>query len=169
MDKNDLVSNLSLHQQKYIETIYELCDEHEHDHAHSKSIAERLNIKMPSVTEALRTLSGLGLINYQVRKAITLTDQGVAVARMLDCRHKNLESFFIDVLGCESDRAAAFACDIEHVIDCELSSRLGSFVDFINSGSEERRDVFDQFKKQYDSSCGGCRNGISGQCSSSST
>ena len=165
MKSTDLVSELSLHQQKYIETIYELCQEHEHEHAHSKSIAERLNIKMPSVTEALRTLSSLGMINYQVRKAITLTVKGGVVARILDCRHKNLAEFFVDILGCDPERANNFACDIEHVIDCDLNSRLGAFTSFINNGSESQLALINRFKTEYNSVCGECEDDISGQCS----
>ena len=163
MKNSDLVSELSLHQQKYIETIFELC--REHDHAHSKSIAERLNIKMPSVTEALRTLSSLGLINYEVRKAITLTEHGLSVAKMLDCRHHNLANFFVDILGCDVARANHFACDIEHVIDCDLNKRIGAFTNFLKNGPVAYTEMIDDFKKQYNSDCGGCSDDISRQCS----
>ena len=149
MNNDDLVSSLSLHQQRYIETIFELCIEHEHDHAHSKAIAEKLNIKMPSVTEALRTLSGLGLINYQVRKAITLTDRGNQIAETLDRRHKNLASFFIGILGCDSVRANHFACDIEHVIDGDLSNRISAFSEYMDKNTETDANIFEDFKKQY--------------------
>jgi len=164
MNTNNIISELSLPQQKYVETIYDLCVEH--GHAHSKSIAERLSIKMPSVTEALRTLSTLGLIHYEVRKAITLTDKGNAVAQMLECRHKNLATFFVEILGCEDERANKFACDIEHVIDCGLNSRVGAFLRFIEDSSESKKEVFKKFKDQYDSECVGCNNGVSGQCGS---
>lgn len=151
----DIMSQLSLPQQKYIETIYELCREHEH--AHSKSIAEKLSVKMPSVTEALRTLSALGLVNYRVRKAITLTDAGIKVAKMLDSRHRNLASFFTDILGCEKSRAERFACDIEHVIDCELNCRLGAFSEFIKNGPDSYSEMLKKFREQYAPNCKGER------------
>jgi len=147
MEKN-IVAKLSLPQQNYIETIYELCEEH--GHAHSKSIAERLNIKMPSVTEALRTLSSLGLINYEVRKAITLTEKGNHIAFMLDCRHTTLASFFREILGCTPERSNEFACSIEHVIDCELNSRIGAFTTYLKDGSEDVRELISGFQKGYE-------------------
>ena len=62
----DNANKLTLNQQQYIETIHSLCGRHEH--AHAKDIAEHLAIRMPSVTEALRALREMGLVNYQPRR-----------------------------------------------------------------------------------------------------
>ena len=123
---------LSLHQQQYMETIYSLCQREKH--AHAKDIAEELNVRMPSVTEALRTLSDMGLINYQVRQAATLTPKGFDIGSELNNRHKVVAVFFTDVLGIDADNAEKYACKVEHVIDDELRKRLSDYVAFLKEG-----------------------------------
>ena len=47
----------------YLEAIAEIIEDN--GHAHTKDIADKLHVKMPSVTSALQTLSANGLIRYQ--------------------------------------------------------------------------------------------------------
>jgi DtxR family Mn-dependent transcriptional regulator len=142
----DMINSLTLQQQKYIETIYDLCKLQ--GDAHSKDIAEILEVKMPTVTFTLRNLSNLGIINYKARQAITLTVLGNNIAEILDVRHKNLSVFFNDILGCEESRAESFACEIEHVIDCELSNRLKAFSSFIKE-YDDQYNIANKFKEYY--------------------
>jgi DtxR family transcriptional regulator, Mn-dependent transcriptional regulator len=123
---------LSLHQQQYIETIYSLSAKKYH--AHSKEIAKELNISMPSVTEALRTLSCMGLINYQARQAVTLTEQGWKIGKELNQRHTVVATFFTNILGLDPKSAEKHACKVEHVINDEIRKRLSSFIKLLNEG-----------------------------------
>jgi len=137
---------LSLHQQQYIETIYSLSLKEEH--AHTKEIAEELNIRMPSVTEALRTLSNMGLINYKVRQAVTLTDKGWDIGRELNKRHAVVATFFTEVLGVDAENAEKYACKVEHVIDDKLRKRLSDFVRFMKEDiNMDAKDQLINFKK----------------------
>jgi len=140
---------LSLHQQNYLEVIYDLC--RDHGHAHTKAIADQLGIKMASVTEALRGLAARGLINYESRKEITMTADGQAIAGGLERCHLILADFFHNILGCSEDRADEAACRIEHVIDDRLKNRLAEFAQFIRdeaeSGSGE--NLIEKFQRQY--------------------
>lgn len=115
------MSSLSLPQQNYIETIYELCLEH--DHAHTKAIAEKLNVKMASVTEAMLNLADQGLVNYHARQPVTLTEEGMKFANKLHKRHKILADFF-SAIGCDSALAEKTACRVEHSIDDEVSDLI---------------------------------------------
>ena len=117
---------LSIPQQQYIETIYNLCLKKKH--AHSKEIAEYLNIRMPSVTEVLRTLRDMGLVNYHARQAVTLTEKGWGMGKELNNRHAVVATFFTDILGVDDKKAKNYACKVEHVIDDELRKRLSGFV-----------------------------------------
>ncbi len=147
------VSNLSIHQQRYIETIFTLCQRN--DHAHSKEIAEMLNVKMPSVTEALRGLNEMGLVNYKVRQSITLTDLGQNIGKELNERHKVLASFFDNILGCPSSQADELACQVEHVINGDLRERLTSFLNYIEDEIEVNgENPILKFKDIYEASKG---------------
>mgnify|MGYP003310512237 CR=1 FL=1 len=73
-----MTKKLSASLEDYLEAIAELCA-HE-GHAHSKEIAEKLSVKMPSVTEALRQLVDMGYIIYNTHYPVQLTSAGRAVA-----------------------------------------------------------------------------------------
>ncbi|MFA7231645.1 MAG: metal-dependent transcriptional regulator [Victivallaceae bacterium] len=144
------VKTLSLKQQIYLETIFDLC--REHGHAHVKSIAERLKNRMPSVTEAMRGLAAKNLVNYDIRKTVSLSPQGLEIALELDKRHSVLAEFYSNVLGCSRSQAEAVACEVEHVVDAEFCSRLAEFAAFIRGKSENGIDLIGEFKTLYNSS-----------------
>jgi DtxR family Mn-dependent transcriptional regulator len=95
----------------------------EHGHAHTKDIAEALDIKMASATEVMQTLSASGYINYNKRRAVTMTDKGLKIARELHRRHSILADFF-KMIGCSPDLAEEAACKVEHNIDGEIAALI---------------------------------------------
>ncbi len=141
------MTKLSLKQQIYIETIYELCQIHEH--AHAKSIADKLEVRMASVTGVLRSLSEKGLINYQPRQAVTLTEKGDAIGAELAQSHSILADFFHDIMGCPKSRSERMACNIEHVIDPEFRQRLSEFAYFLRNQAASGKDFIAEFKRTY--------------------
>ena len=116
-----IMNPLSLPQQNYIETIHELCLAHEH--AHTKAIAEKLNVKMASVTEAMLGLAAQKLVKYNPRQPVMLTAKGIKVAEKLHTRHKILASFF-SLIGCEEGVAEKTACRVEHSIDDDVTKLI---------------------------------------------
>jgi len=139
--------NISLKQQIYLETIYDLSMSE--GHAHVKSIAERLSIRMPSVTEVMRKLADKKLINYDVRKNISLTDEGKRIAKELDKRHSVLADFFAKILGCPASKAQTMACKVEHVVDADFCDRLAGFASFFRDKEENGVELIKEFKDFY--------------------
>jgi len=139
--------NISLKQQVYLETIYDLSMSE--GHAHVKSIAERLSNRMPSVTEVMRKLAEKKLINYDVRKNISLTDEGKRIAKELDKRHSVLADFFAKIIGCPASKAQAIACKVEHVVDADFCARLAGFADFFKDKEENGIELIKEFKDFY--------------------
>lgn len=76
----------------YLEAIAEIIEQK--GHAHTKDIADRLKVKMPSVTNALQALSARGLINYQSHTPVELTTVGAETAAVIRHRHKVLKLKF---------------------------------------------------------------------------
>ena len=109
----------------YLEAIAELIAVE--GHAHTKDIADKLNVKMPSVTGAIRQLKKLNYIIYNSHCPVQLTPAGKAIADDVMHRHKVLKDFFSNVLGLSIAKASDVACHIEHVIDADT---LGRFVIF---------------------------------------
>jgi len=123
---------ISLGKQGYIETIHELCEASGGCGAGTKSIADKLGVKMPSVTQALKRLSEIGLINYSPRSAVTLTEAGEKLALELRCRHQILEEFF-NKIGCPAEKAARIACLVEHDIDMDVATKIKMISERIQS------------------------------------
>jgi len=139
---------LSLKQQVYLETIYDLS--RSEGHAHVKSIAERLSIRMPSVTEVMHKLAEKKLINYDVRKNISLSIEGERIAKELDKRHSVLADFFAKILGCPASKAQSIACKVEHVVDSDFCDRLAGFADFFKDKEENGIELIKEFKDFYE-------------------
>jgi DtxR family Mn-dependent transcriptional regulator len=120
---------LTVGQETYIETIGRLCARH--GHAHTKTIAEELRVRMPTVTQALGLLCQKGYIHYEARKAVTLTESGEKFAEELHRRHDLLNDFYHGILGLSKRKADEIACRVEHVIDPEFVEHLTDFHRFI--------------------------------------
>jgi len=116
------MKNISSSQEDYLEAIAEIIEQN--GHAHTKDIADKLNVKMPSVTSALQALSMRGLINYQSHTPVVLTSSGTEAAAVIRNRHSALKKFFAQVLKLDEREANATACEIEHVANEKVLSRI---------------------------------------------
>lgn len=106
---------LSSSMEDYLETIYLLVRRDRV--ARTRDIAESLQVKMPSVTSALKKLAALELINYDPYQFITLTERGQELACRILEKHTALTEFFVRVVDIERDRAERLACLLEHHVD----------------------------------------------------
>ncbi len=137
--------NLSASLEDYLEAILELSAND--GHAHSKDIAERLNVARPSVTGALRTLRKKGLANYEPYGSVTLTKAGKTAAEKVARRHEIIKSFFVDVLGVDRQTAQQAACKAEHALGPEVISKLLCFSEFFGRQSKNGNGLIRRFRK----------------------
>ena len=98
-----------------------------------KDIAKRLNVKMPTVTNMLKTLSKRELIDYEKYEYLELTAKGADVGREIHRRHLVLRSFLTDILSIEPYRADKEACKMEHAVSTPTLDRFIEFMEFIQS------------------------------------
>ncbi|MDD5729044.1 MAG: metal-dependent transcriptional regulator [Victivallales bacterium] len=141
------LKTITLKQQIYLETIYDLS--RDEGHTHVKLIAGQLSKQMSSVTQAMRTLAEKNLIRYDVRKDVSLTSFGREIAKELDNRHSILADFYCKILGCPFSKAQKIACKVEHVVDTTFCSRLAGFASFIRAKEEEGGELIQEFKEYY--------------------
>ena len=127
-------NQLSESLEDYLEAIAELIAVG--GHAHTKEIAEKLNVKMPSVTGALRQLEKMGYIVYNTHYPVSLTSEGKAVADEVIRRHQVLMRFFAGILGLSLDKASETACRLEHVVDKDTVRRFVIFTEAIGGRSD---------------------------------
>ncbi len=101
----------------YLEAIRRLCILH--GSAQVRDIANLMNVKMPSVNSAVKSLSDLGLVEYVQYAPVKLTKEGEVLADKVIEKHKALRSFFKDVLELSHDRADDLACRLEHILNAD--------------------------------------------------
>ena len=93
-------------------------------------IAKKFNISRASVSEALIRLCELGLVIYEGRKWIIVTEKGEIEAKRVIKKHQILLNFLHITLNIEFEKASDNACKIEHVIDDDVVSILEKFNQF---------------------------------------
>ena len=118
----------------YLEAIAELIELE--GHAHAKEIAAKLNVKMPSVTGALRQLEKMGFIVYNTHYPVQLTAKGRLIARDVIRRHGILKRFFSEILGLPQDKASETACRLEHIVDADTIRRFVLFSEAIGKRTD---------------------------------
>ena len=129
-----MTKKLTQSMEDYLEAISELIAVN--GHAHTKEIAEKLHVKMPSVTGALRQLVKMNYIVYSTHYPVELTPEGKAVADQVVKRHKVLKSFFTSLLGMTAAEASETACHLEHAVDEKVLAKFSLFQQAITGRSD---------------------------------
>ncbi|MBD3320968.1 MAG: MarR family transcriptional regulator [Chitinivibrionales bacterium] len=132
----------------YLEAILHIVAEHKV--ARSMEIAERLNVKRPTVTTALRTLAEKGMINYEPRSYVTLTDEGERIARCVDRRHLVLRDVFTKVLMMPYREAEQAACMMEHGMNTRVCKSLTSMLIAIHKNETLAKTLKEAITKEIE-------------------
>ena len=126
--------SLSSSFEDYLEAIFTIVAKNKV--ARSKDIAEKLNVKRPSVTGALKALAEKGLVNYQPHSYITLSKEGEKIARWVDERHNVLKELFTDVLKLPETESEKAACYMEHGMNATVFKSLRSLLMAVKNNDE---------------------------------
>jgi DtxR family transcriptional regulator, Mn-dependent transcriptional regulator len=129
MPCSESLPELTSAMEDYLEAIYHL--EQERRIARVRDIANKLGVKMSSVSSALKSLGSRGLIKYDPHQYITLTERGIEKARQIVRKHEILKRFLVRVLKLDEHVSEDNACRIEHHLDPEVIEKLVRFVEFI--------------------------------------
>ena len=157
-DSHDLTQSL----EDYLETIYELTQTEKV--VRSSCVADRMGVKRPSVTSALKALAEKGYVVYLPYVPITLTELGEKEARKIIRRHAAMEIFLERILGVDAKASKEAACRLEHAMSDEITTRLVEFVEFVDScprvgASLFRRSDYHCLEKNNDQFCAMCIHG----------
>jgi DtxR family Mn-dependent transcriptional regulator len=119
------MSNLNESSEDYLKAIYYISKKNKGGWCSNHEISKFLNVKPSSVTGMLYKLKENGLIIWNPRKALRLTDKGKAIAQdKVDC-YNVLKSFFSNVLKIkDTSLVEQVSCGIEHHITPEILESL---------------------------------------------
>ncbi len=112
-------------EQLYIKTIYNLSIVM--DYVRSADVARALNYSRSSALGLLRKLERKGLIIFDEKKRIALTDEGISVAAIITNRHNVLKMAFVG-LGASSELAEKEAYNMEDHISDEMLNIIDKHV-----------------------------------------
>jgi DtxR family Mn-dependent transcriptional regulator len=128
--------DLSASQEDYLEAILQL--ERSARVARVSDIASQLKVSRPSVTGALKSLVGRGLVSHARYGHATLTEEGVRIALEVERRHVAIRDFLTDVLDIDEERAEVTACRLEHVLEPEVLAHFVSYAEGLARSDSSR-------------------------------
>ncbi|MEC8928393.1 MAG: transcriptional regulator MntR [Verrucomicrobiota bacterium] len=111
----------------YLERIHELIESK--GSAHVADIAQSLRVGQPSVTSMVQKLADAGYLRYEKYRALTLTDEGRAVAERIRDRHAVLARFFT-LFGLDAETQARDIEGIEHHLSPDTLDTLDDLTTF---------------------------------------
>ncbi|MCZ6767273.1 MAG: metal-dependent transcriptional regulator [bacterium] len=126
-----MVKKLSSNMEMYLKTILRLGNRG--GAVRVKDIAAKMEVTMPSVSEALRTLKTKGLVLHPSYGEVKLSARGRRVAEGVNDRFEILQRFLVEVLQVDERTAAHEACEIEHVVGDDTFERLSACLDFVGT------------------------------------
>ena len=118
-----------------------------------KNIALKLGVKMPTVTNMLKTLGERGFVDYEKHEYLELTEKGRAVGEDIDRRHNIIKGFLTEILKIDSSMADEEACMMEHGMSQETLDRLTQFMAFVQSCPRAGANWLEHFEEY-------CRHGL---------
>ncbi|MDD3540529.1 MAG: metal-dependent transcriptional regulator [Eubacteriales bacterium] len=147
-------------EEDYLEAL--LVIDRERKVARVKDVAHALDVKMPSVVSAVKTLSEKGLVEQEKYGHIELTKKGRKVAEDVYERHQLMYAFLHEVLGLDPSIAEQDACRMEHQLSPETRERLLRIVEFIRGCPDEEVSFLHRFMYfvntgERPSDCQGCK------------
>src|SRR5262245_54820449 len=98
----------------YIKVIYRL--EADNERATTQRMAERLGVKMASVTGMIKHLAAENYLRHKPYYGVKLTEKGRRVALTMIRRHRLIELFLHEALGLSWDEVHDDAEVLEHAV-----------------------------------------------------
>jgi DtxR family transcriptional regulator, Mn-dependent transcriptional regulator len=111
----------------YLKAIYQLNAEvPEAGSVTGQRIAERLGVAPPSVTNMIKRLSELGLVQHERYRGVELSGEGERIALEVVRHHRLLERYLVEALGYGWDEVHDEAERLEHHISEALEARMAA-------------------------------------------
>lgn len=118
--------SISAIQEDYLKAIYELNDGRAGQPVPAAALIERLGAAPATVTETVKRLAAVGLVNHAPYRGVTLTPAGEKAALEVIRHHRLLEQYLAEALGLPWDQVHAEADRLEHVLSETLEARIAA-------------------------------------------
>jgi DtxR family transcriptional regulator, Mn-dependent transcriptional regulator len=113
----------------YLKAIYKLQTEKEDNSGVSTSqLAKKMDVANASVTNMLKRLSEMGLVNYESYYGTSLTESGKKIALEMIRHHRLLELYLKEMLGYSWDEVHEEAEKLEHHISEQFEDKIAEML-----------------------------------------
>lgn len=131
----------------YLEAIYLL--QKEKGVARVRDLSRILCVKPSTVVEHLEKLSRNGLILYEKREYIRLTEKGMELAEKIYEYHRVIRRFLREILMLPQEIAEEDACYIEHGVHRDTINRLKLFLEYLDKYFKDKEKFLEGLKQYY--------------------
>ncbi len=115
---------LSQSVEDYLKTIYKLQSRGEEAPVSTGEIAESMEISAASVSNMIKRLTEMDLVEYESYKGVTLTETGIKIALEVIRHHRLLELYLREVMDYPWDKVHEEAEHLEHHISEDFEEKL---------------------------------------------
>ena len=91
-------------------------------------LAAAMNVVPGTATSMVKTLADAGLVDYEPRGGVRLTERGERLALHVLRRHRLVELFLVQVLGLDWSEVHEEAEELEHVISDKVLERIDTLL-----------------------------------------
>jgi len=119
---------LSQSVEDYLKAIYKL--QEPETWVSTSDLASRMCVSAASVTNMVKRLHSLGLVNYASYKGVQLSATGEKIALEIIRHHRLLETYLREIMGYDWDRMHDEAEHLEHHISEEFEDRLDQMLGY---------------------------------------
>jgi DtxR family Mn-dependent transcriptional regulator len=127
----------------YLEAVLNL--EKEKKAVRVKDIAEKMSVKLPTVTSMLNNLVKRDLIYHEKYEYVELTAKGRHIAKDVWRRHLIFRDFLTGILNIDEKTADEDACKMEHTVSPVTLERFVKFMEFIQNCPRSGPDWLQHF------------------------
>jgi DtxR family Mn-dependent transcriptional regulator len=110
----------------YLKAIYELTEATPGASVPAAALVERMSAPPATVTDTVKRLAAVGLVNHAPYRGVTLTAAGEKAALEVIRHHRLLEQYLAEALGLPWDQVHAEADRLEHVLSEALEERIAA-------------------------------------------
>ena len=114
--------------EEYLLLLYKLRDSH--GHIKAVDLAQRLNIRPPTVHATLQRMQRDGMVQIGDKKTIRLTEEGENHASSIAFRHNLAEYFLCHTLGISWSEVHKHAHKLEHAMTPIVVEKLAAFLNY---------------------------------------
>lgn len=123
------VSELSMSAQNYLKVVWAGAEWSE-EPITASVIAERLGLRLSTISEGVRKLAQQGLLTHTPYGAVELTALGRTHALAMVRRHRLIETFLVQTLGYRWDEVHDEAEHLEHAVSDLMIDRIDALLGF---------------------------------------